>query len=76
MIVAKGDRNGQPLIMIGITESKIQELRKGNPILLRMERYPGIVASVAIFYGPTLGDLQADFMKAAGPELRKRFRGK
>lgn len=65
MIVGNGERNGQPLIIIGITEGNVERLRAGQPLLLKMENYPGVVASVAVFYGATIGDLQADLMDAA-----------
>ena len=60
--------DGTPVIIIGVEEANLNELRNGHPLVVPKERAGG--TEVMIFYGETMADLIRLSKRIIGPDTK------
>ena len=84
MILAWGERDGRPLLLVGLSDGNLRLLRKERPVSITPETHPGCPKDleIVIRWGPTesamakqlrdLGVVDDDTKVIAVAELSKR----
>lgn len=72
-ILARG--RGRSLVFLGLSEMNVVRLREGQPIYID-GRELGLDHDIAIHYGPTEEQIEAELTEKIGqPAQRRRFQG-